>query len=163
MFLVLFCWEIQLACDGPTVWRTNQRTDRRTDGRTDTSSYRDARTHLKTLIYFINTIKQYLDEPDCSPNIVDFLSRVYVHYCYVNIYVKKKQPRNHIFKRKFVHRVWYHGLPTKMPNKTSAIFLFIMMGFLLSQFVRNWRLLLFYIRQKASRQTGFLCVRIKKE
>ena len=48
MFLVLLCIisveisEIQLACDRPT--------DRETDQRTDVSSYRDARTNLKTTV-----------------------------------------------------------------------------------------------------------------
>ena len=45
--------EIQLVCDrrtdGPTDGRTDRPTDRRTDGRTDRPSYRDARTHLKTV------------------------------------------------------------------------------------------------------------------
>ena len=55
MFLTLFCSksahfsEIQLVCDGRTDRRTDGRTDRRTDGRTDTPSYRDARTHLKSI------------------------------------------------------------------------------------------------------------------
>ena len=52
MFLVLFCFisveisEIQLVCDQPT----DGRMDRRTVGHT---SYRDARTHLKTVTYSI--------------------------------------------------------------------------------------------------------------
>ena len=55
IFLVLFCTnfahfsEIQLECDG------------RTDGQTDTSSYRDARTHLKKWTQFESlTEKQIL-------------------------------------------------------------------------------------------------------
>ena len=39
--------EIQLVCD---TW-TDGRKDGRTDGRTDAPSYRDARTHLKGIIY----------------------------------------------------------------------------------------------------------------
>ena len=67
LFLMLFCsnsahfLEVQLVCDrrtdgrtdgptnGPTDRPTDGPTDRRTDGRTDTPSYRDARTHLKSV------------------------------------------------------------------------------------------------------------------
>ena len=34
--------------DGPSDGRTDGWTDGRTDGRTDTTSYRDAKSHLKT-------------------------------------------------------------------------------------------------------------------
>ena len=53
MFLEAFCFisveisDIQLVCDQ----RTDRWTDQRTDGRTDIPSYRDKRTHLKTLIW----------------------------------------------------------------------------------------------------------------
>ena len=40
----------------PTDGRTDGRTDGQTDGWTDTPSYRDARTHLKTMNLYLKNI-----------------------------------------------------------------------------------------------------------
>ena len=50
-------------CTGVMDGRTNRRTDRRTDGRTDRPSYRDARTHLKSCMNFIDFA---LKQPNCT-------------------------------------------------------------------------------------------------
>ena len=42
----------KVKCDGPTEGPTDGPTDGRTDGWTDIPSYRDARTHLKTIFCF---------------------------------------------------------------------------------------------------------------